>query len=82
MGAEAIVDRSALKVNQAGIVANLVLAFLLTFRLGEAQALKLVAPFMLDLTAKGGLGLMTTDVGFAYGTVGVISLTLASRTNS
>ena len=54
----------------------LVLAFLLTFRLGEAQALKLVAPFMLDPTAKGGLGLMTTDVGFAYGTVGVISLTL------
>ncbi len=54
----------------------LVLAFLLTFRLGEAQALKLVAPFMLDLTAKGGLGLTTTDVGFAYGTVGVISLTL------
>ena len=54
----------------------LVLVFLLTFRLGEAQALKLVAPFMLDPISKGGLGLVTTQVGVIYGTVGVIALTL------
>ena len=54
----------------------LILAFLLTYRLGEAQALKLVAPFFLDGIAKGGLGLTTKDVGLIYGTIGVISLTI------
>ncbi len=54
----------------------LILAFLLTFRLGEAQALKMFAPFMLDPAMSGGLGLTTTDVGFVYGTVGVAALTL------
>ncbi|MBI4912553.1 MAG: MFS transporter [Acidobacteria bacterium] len=55
---------------------GLVLGFLLTFRLGEAQAIKMVTPFLLDPVAKGGLGLSTAQVGFAYGTVGVLSLTL------
>lgn len=54
----------------------LILAFLLTFRLGEAQALKLVAPFLLDPVAKGGLGFTTKDVGLAYGTIGILFLTL------
>jgi MFS transporter, PAT family, beta-lactamase induction signal transducer AmpG len=54
----------------------LILAFLLTFRLGEAQALKMVAPFFLDPMAKGGLGLTTSDVGLVYGTIGVLSLTI------
>ena len=53
-----------------------VLAFLLLFRFGEAQALKLVAPFLLDPAGKGGLGLTTSDVGLVYGTIGVIALTL------
>jgi PAT family beta-lactamase induction signal transducer AmpG len=53
-----------------------VLSFLLLYRLGEAQALKLMAPFLLDATAKGGLGLTTKDVGIAYGTVGVAALTV------
>ena len=53
-----------------------ILAFLLLFRFGEAQALKLVAPFLLDPPAKGGLGLTTADVGLVYGTIGVIALTL------
>lgn len=55
---------------------GLILAFLLLFRFGEAQALKLVTPFLLDAHDKGGLGLTTSQVGFAYGTVGVIALTL------
>ena len=54
---------------------GLVLAFLLLFRLGEAQALKLVTPFLLDATSKGGLGLTTTQVGIVYGTIGVLALT-------
>ena len=53
----------------------LVLGFLLTFRLGEAQAIKLVAPFLLDPASKGGLGLTTAQVGLVYGTIGVASLT-------
>jgi len=54
----------------------LIVAFLLTFRLGEAQAIKLVTPFLLDPAAKGGLGLTTAQVGLAYGTIGVLFLTL------
>jgi MFS transporter, PAT family, beta-lactamase induction signal transducer AmpG len=53
-----------------------ILAFLLLYRLGEAQMLKLMAPFLLDPLAEGGLGLTTQDVGIAYGTVGVAALTL------
>ena len=53
-----------------------ILAFLLLFRFGEAQALKLVAPFLLDPFTKGGLGLTTSQVGLVYGTIGVIALTL------
>ena len=53
-----------------------VLAFLLLFRFGEAQALKLVAPFLLDPGSKGGLGLTTSQVGLVYGTIGIFALTL------
>lgn len=53
-----------------------ILAFLLLFRFGEAQALKLVAPFLLDPAVKGGLGLTTSQVGLVYGTIGVMALTL------
>jgi PAT family beta-lactamase induction signal transducer AmpG len=52
-----------------------ILAFLLLFRFAEAQALKLVAPFLLDPTSAGGLGLTTSQVGITYGTVGVVALT-------
>jgi PAT family beta-lactamase induction signal transducer AmpG len=53
-----------------------VLVFLLVYRLGEAQLLKLVLPFLLDARADGGLAFTTQDVGLAYGTVGVAALTL------
>ncbi len=55
---------------------GLTLGFLLTFRLGEAQAIKLISPFLLDPAAKGGLGLSTAQVGIVYGTVGVLALTV------
>jgi PAT family beta-lactamase induction signal transducer AmpG len=54
----------------------LVLAFILTFRLGESQLIKLVVPFLKDPIAKGGLGLSTSQVGLVYGTIGVLFLTL------
>jgi PAT family beta-lactamase induction signal transducer AmpG len=54
----------------------LILAFLLTYRLGEAQLLKLATPFMLDPVIKGGLGLTTAQVGVVYGTIGILALTL------
>jgi PAT family beta-lactamase induction signal transducer AmpG len=53
-----------------------VLAFLLLFRLGEAQLVKLVAPFLLDGRASGGLGLSTAQLGLVYGTVGIGALTV------
>lgn len=52
-----------------------ILGFLLLYRFAEAQALKLVTPFLLDPLARGGLGLTTSQVGIVYGTVGVIALT-------
>jgi PAT family beta-lactamase induction signal transducer AmpG len=54
----------------------IVLAFLLLFRFGEAQALKLAAPFLLDPHDKGGLALSTSQVGVVYGTIGVLALTI------
>jgi PAT family beta-lactamase induction signal transducer AmpG len=52
-----------------------ILAFLLLFRFAEAQALKLITPFLLDPRRVGGLGLATEEVGIVYGTIGVIALT-------
>ena len=52
------------------------LAFLLLYRFGEAQLLKLAAPFLLDAPAQGGLGLTTQQVGIVYGTAGFACLTL------
>ncbi|PVX50767.1 PAT family beta-lactamase induction signal transducer AmpG [Balneicella halophila] len=50
--------------------------FMLLYRLGEALLVKLSSPFLLDIKEFGGLGLTTGEVGFVYGTVGVISLTV------
>ncbi len=57
-----------------GIV--VMLAFMLLFRFAEAQLVKIAAPFLLDERAVGGLGLGTAQVGFVYGTVGMLMLTL------
>ncbi|MBJ7309909.1 MFS transporter [Rugamonas sp. CCM 8940] len=55
---------------------GLILGFLLTFRLGEAQLLKLAVPFMLDPADQGGLGLSTAQVGLIYGSLGMLFLVL------
>ena len=52
------------------------LAFLLLYRLPESQLVKLATPFLIDPREKGGLALTTGEVGFVYGTVGVIMLTI------
>ena len=55
---------------------GVLLLFLLLYRLGEAQLVKMASPFLLDARAAGGLGLTTTQVGFIYGTIGILALTL------
>ena len=57
-----------------GIVLSL--AFILLYRLGEAQLAKLASPFLLDKPEMGGLNLSTEQVGIVYGTIGVIALLL------
>ena len=57
-----------------GIVLSI--AFILIFRLGEAQLVKMASPFLLDKPELGGLGLTTSNIGFVYGTAGMIALTL------
>lgn len=55
---------------------GLSLGFVLLYRLGESQLVKMASPFFLDERAAGGLQLSTTEVGFIYGTLGVIALLL------
>jgi PAT family beta-lactamase induction signal transducer AmpG len=54
----------------------IIIGYLLLYRFPEAQLLKLATPFLLDPVEQGGLGLSTKQVGIAYGTVGLIALTL------
>lgn len=68
----ATVFASFFKKKQIGLV----LTFILLFRLGESQLLKMLTPFLVDKTDVGGLGLATEDVGIIYGTFGLIALTV------
>lgn len=52
------------------------MAFMLLYRLPEAQLVKIINPFFLDPVDKGGLGLTTGQVGIVYGTIGIIGLTI------
>tara|TARA_R110000868_G_scaffold96582_1_gene265750 strand:- start:11 stop:1276 length:1266 start_codon:yes stop_codon:yes gene_type:complete len=55
---------------------GIVLAFILLFRLGESQLLKMLTPFLIDDKTLGGLGLPTESVGIIYGTFGVLALVI------
>jgi MFS transporter, PAT family, beta-lactamase induction signal transducer AmpG len=55
---------------------GVILLFLLFYRFGEAQLVKLASPFLLDAQEAGGLALTTGEVGFVYGTVGILALTV------
>lgn len=65
-----IIIKSYFRQNRIGSI----LAFILLYRLGEAMLGKIASPFLLDKRELGGLGLSTSDVGLAYGTLGIISL--------
>ncbi len=54
----------------------LAIGFLLFYRFAEAQLVKLASPFLLDGKEVGGLALSTGEVGFVYGTVGIVMLTI------
>lgn len=51
-------------------------AFMLLYRLGEAQLSKIATPFLVDSVNNGGIGLSEAQYGVIYGTAGVIALTL------
>ena len=55
---------------------GIILGFLLLYRLAESQLVKLASPFLLDTQEMGGLALTTGEVGFVYGTVGLLFLTI------
>ncbi|MCP4413821.1 MAG: AmpG family muropeptide MFS transporter [Gammaproteobacteria bacterium] len=55
-----------------GIISMLV--FLIFYRFSEAQLAKIAAPFLIDVQDIGGLALTTGELGFVYGTVGILSL--------
>ncbi|HBZ37170.1 MAG TPA: MFS transporter [Balneola sp.] len=50
--------------------------FILLYRLGEGQLVKLAAPFLLDAREAGGLGLSVTEVGVVNGIIGLLALTV------
>jgi PAT family beta-lactamase induction signal transducer AmpG len=52
------------------------LSFLLLYRLGEAQLVKMVQLFLLDPRAAGGLGLTDEQLGLIYGKFGIGALML------
>ena len=55
---------------------GIVIIFILLYRFGEAQLVKIAPLFMLDPIEAGGLGLTTIELGFASGTIGTIMLTI------
>lgn len=55
---------------------GIALAFILTYRLGESQLVKMASPFLLDSPDKGGLGYSTEQLGTIFGTAGVIFLSI------
>ncbi|GMN09335.1 AmpG family muropeptide MFS transporter [Croceitalea sp. MTPC9] len=55
---------------------GIALVFILTYRLGESQLVKMAAPFLLDQPEQGGLGYSTEQLGTIFGTVGVIMLSI------
>ncbi len=66
------VFRSFFNKKQIGVA----LLFILTYRLGESQLVKMASPFLLDGLEVGGLGYSTEAVGTIYGTVGIVMLSL------
>lgn len=54
------------------------LAFIILFRTAEGQLTKIVPLFMRAARADGGLGLLTSDIGIAYGIFGAAAFVIGS----
>jgi PAT family beta-lactamase induction signal transducer AmpG len=54
------------------------IAFIILFRMSEGQLTKIVPLFMRAARDNGGLGLMTSDIGIAYGIFGATAFVLGS----
>jgi PAT family beta-lactamase induction signal transducer AmpG len=52
------------------------LLFFLLYRFGESQSIKIATPFLVDSRSAGGIGLTAAQYGIAYGTIGMLSLTV------
>lgn len=57
-----------------------VLAFLLLYRFAESMLTPMISPFLLRTHAQGGLALSETQVGWIYGTIGVVALLVGGLT--
>lgn len=55
---------------------GVILAFILLYRLGESLLVKMAQPFLMDPPEAGGMGVDVSEVGFMYGTVGIIALVI------
>ena len=55
---------------------GLAILFILIYRFGEAQLVKIAPLFMLDSIEAGGIGLTTQQYGFIYSIIGALMLTL------
>lgn len=54
------------------------LAFIILFRFAEGQITKIVPLFMRATPEEGGLGLLTADIGIAYGVFGAVAFVIGS----
>ena len=54
------------------------LAFIILFRFAEGQLTKIVPLFMRATSEEGGLGLLTSDIGIAYGIFGAAAFVIGS----
>lgn len=54
----------------------LAMIFMLVYRLPEAFLIKMINPFLVATRDAGGLELPTEQVGFVYGTIGILFLTI------
>jgi len=60
--------------SRPGVIPALIFFFL--YRLGESQLVKVATPFLVDSRSAGGIGLTSAQYGIAYGTIGMLCLTL------
>jgi PAT family beta-lactamase induction signal transducer AmpG len=52
------------------------LLFFLLYRFGESQSIKVATPFLVDSRGNGGIGLTAAQYGIAYGTFGMLAITM------